>query len=191
MISRWIVKNRRAVIFACVALLHVAALALVRFALPSAGGEIVDDYEILKLVDVEEFVPPPEDPKVTTVYNQPTSSEDVIGMESPVVEITDVEPDYLPQHKVSEVPGIPTGEILSRIDYPPIALRQGIEGVVYLELFIDETGRIRRTKVLKDPGYGFAEAALASLQGVRCRPAKANGMPVAVRFRYPVRFTLK
>ena len=89
------------------------------------------------------------------------------------------------------VPVIPTEKVLSRIKYPELAAKQGIEGVVYLELYIDKTGRIRDAKVLKDPGFGFAEAALAALEGVSCQPAAANGEAVAVKFRYPVRFTLK
>ena len=71
-----------------------------------------------------------------------------------------------------------------------MAMKQGIEGVVYLELFIDENGNIRQVNVLKDPGYGFAEAAIAALDGITCKPALMNDKPVAVRFRYPVRFVL-
>ena len=71
-----------------------------------------------------------------------------------------------------------------------MAMKQGIEGVVYLELFIDEAGNIRQVNVLKDPGYGFAEAAVQALDGIVCKPALMNDKPVAVRFRYPVRFVL-
>lgn len=101
------------------------------------------------------------------------------------------EPEYLPQFKIDEVPIIPARTVLSRIEYPPLAARQGIEANVFLELFIDETGRIRKITVLKDPGHGFAAAAVAALRGVVCTPAMVEGQPVAVRYRYPVRFTLK
>lgn len=102
------------------------------------------------------------------------------------------EPTYLPQSKISEVPLIPAKEVLARIKYPVLAAQLGLEATVYLELFIDQTGLIRKVSVLKDPGNGFAAAAVAALEGVRCRPAvNGDGQPVAVRFRYPVRFTLK
>jgi protein TonB len=101
------------------------------------------------------------------------------------------EPDYVPQFQITDVPVVPVKEVLSRIVYPPLAAKQGIEATVYLELFIDNTGTIRRMTVLKDPGYGFAEAALSALAGMKCTPAKIDGQPVAVRFRYPVRFQLK
>jgi protein TonB len=190
-----LIRHRRSIIFTAAGLLHLAAFIFIRFSMPPAGEVDESKYEILKLVDVEEYLPPPPKENVTTVYNQPTASEQVIQSESAVYEVDDSqyggEPDYLPQHKVSSIPVMPTSDILSRIEYPPIALRQGIEGVVYLELFIDQSGIIRKVKVLKDPGYGFAEAAVAVLQNVLCKPAMANGVPVAVRFRYPVRFSLQ
>ncbi len=99
--------------------------------------------------------------------------------------------EYLPQHNISVPPKIPIDQVLRNIVYPPQANRQRIEGVVYLELYIDRQGVIRRIEVLKDPGYGFAEAAVKAFEGVRCQPAEANGVPVAVRYRYPIRFKLR
>ena len=55
---------------------------------------------------------------------------------------------------------------------------------------IDANGVIRKIKVLKDPGHGFAQAAVAALDGITCVPANANGKNCAVRYRYPVKFTL-
>lgn len=185
-------KYRYGIVFLFAIIIHFAAFALLRFSAPPQAEVQDSDYEILKLVDVEEYTPPPEKPDTTVVYNQPVSAETVIATENDVLEIqtTQAEPDYTPQHKISIVPGIPTREVLDRIEYPPIALRQGIEGIVYLELYIDREGLIRKILVLKDPGYGFSDAAVAALTGVRCKPAYANGVPVAVRFRYPVRFTV-
>jgi protein TonB len=86
---------------------------------------------------------------------------------------------------------MPAEEIRKRIKYPPLANRQKIEAVVFLELYIDKNGDIRNIVVLKDPGYGFAEAAVEALEGMKVEPAEANGIPVAVRYRYPIRFKLK
>lgn len=184
----------RPLIFFVVLLFHVILLLCLNFNNSSKNIEEEKYAEIFKLVDVEEFVPPPPPvvEKNQQVVIQPKASETVEETEEEIVEIPDTEePDYLPQHKISSVPEIPTKEILSRIEYPQMALRQGNEGVVYLELFIDQNGYIRRVNVLKDPGFGFAEAALKALDGIVCKPAMANGKPCAVRFRYPVRFTVK
>jgi protein TonB len=74
--------------------------------------------------------------------------------------------------------------------YPPLAASQGLEVTVILELSIDNGGVIRKIVVLKDPGYGFSEAAIKALSGIHVIPAQAGGEPVAVRYRYPIRFTL-
>ncbi len=167
---------------------------------PSAGNSEQPDFDatMFKLVDVTEYTPPPPvEEKVVVMNSQVKSSEKVIETEEKIQEIPDTtmaaetEVDFLPQHKISSVPVIPTDKILSRVEYPPMALQAGIEGVVYLELFIDQHGEIRKIQVLKDPGHGFAEAALRAMEGLTCIPATANGQNVAVRFRYPVRFSIR
>ena len=154
------------------------------------------DNTIFKMVDVKEFIPPVEEKKeleekkeeVVEINKQEDIVEDIIETEK---EIKEVEIDFLPQHKISELPVLPTDEIRNKIVYPPLANKQGIEGIVYLELYIDQRGELKNVVVLKDPGYGFADAALKAIEGIKCAPAKANGIPVAVRYRYPIRFTLK
>lgn len=181
----------RPLLLSLVVLIHVVVLICVKFNVTEAAQEEEPNAEIFKLVDVEEFVPPPPPPvieKKEVVVNSVKASENIQETEKEVVEVEDI--DYVPQHKISVVPEIPTKAILSKIEYPKMAMKQGIEGVVYLELFIDEEGNIRRINVLKDPGYGFADAAIEALQGIKCKPALVNDKPVAVRFRYPVRFVL-
>ncbi len=187
----------RPLLFGLVIAIHIIVLVCVRFSVKEAALEEEIDAEIFKLVDVEEFVPPPPPPPVIekkeVVVNSVKASETIQETEKEVVEVEEevpVEIEYVPQHKISVVPEIPTKAILSKIEYPKMAMKQGIEGVVYLELFIDEYGNIRRVNVLKDPGYGFADAAVAALEGITCKPALMNDKPVAVRFRYPVRFVL-
>ncbi len=205
--NRLLVLQRfiKPIILLCVLLLHIAALVLVKFHNQVQAQQEEESYEILKLVDVEEFVPPPPPPKeeikevIPEETVQTAVSETVLVTEEEIIESVEDEPrtavpqeiEYVPQHKISTIPEIPTKQILENIVYPAMALRQGLEGVVYLELFIDHEGTIRKIEVLKDPGFGFAEAAIDALKDVVCVPATANGKTVAVRFRYPVRFTLK
>ena len=185
----------RPLLFAFALLLHLAAFYFINFTAKEEEIDTVDfrEAEVFKLVDVQEFVPPPPAPvekkEVVTVSNQPKASENFVETKEEVV-VEREEIVYLPQHKISSVPIIPSREVLSRIVYPPMALKQGIEAVVYLELFIDSNGSIKKIKVLKDPGHGFAQAAVKALEGVTCVPANANGKNCAVRYRYPVKFTL-
>ncbi len=182
-----------------------------------------EDTTIFKVVDLEEYVPPPEpekeekrekkeiepEEKIEVPRQEPIAEEIIEEEKEVVVEESDAAPgegipgpipdpepeepviEYLPQHKISVLPQLDVKAIRSGITYPPLANRQKIEGVVFLELYIDKEGRIRKIEVLKDPGYGFADAAIKALEGMTVEPALANGVPVAVRFRFPIRFTIK
>jgi len=182
-------KIWRLAVFAFALLVHMAAICLFSVKQKEEEIETVDfsQADVFKLVDVQEYTKPePESNEI--VVQQPKASERVLETEKKVKDFD--ESAFLPQHKISSVPVIPIREVLSKIEYPPMALRQGIEAVVYLELFIDSKGAIKNIKVLKDPGHGFAEAAVAALKGIVCVPANANGKNVAVRYRYPIKFTL-
>ena len=179
----------RLAVFAFALLIHVAAICFFSVKQKEEDVETVDfsQADVFKLVDVQEYVKhEPQNDEI--VVNQPKASERVRETEKKVKDFD--ESAFLPQHKISSVPVIPIREVLSKIEYPPMALRQGIEAVVYLELFIDSKGAIKNIKVLKDPGHGFAEAAVAALKGIVCVPANANGKNCAVRYRYPIKFTL-
>jgi periplasmic protein TonB len=196
-VNRWL----RYGILAGVLLLH--GVVLLTVSITTRIQEQREDTTVLKMVDVREYrppvpeppeeelePPPPEDEMIVT--DQP--AEIVLETEEEIAPLPPPEPrepEFLPQHRISRPPEIPTEEIRSRVEYPVLANRQGIEGVVYLELFIDETGEIRRIDILKEPGFGLGDAAAAAFDGVTVAPAESNGQPVAVRFRYPVRFQLR
>ena len=193
-------KFVRPAIFAFVLLLHAAAIVFINFSSREEDSQ-TDEFveaEVFKLVDIQEYTPPPPAPvekSVVKVASQPKAAENIIETKEEVMEekpasVNSEQIEYLPQHKISSIPVIPSREVLSRIVYPSMALKQGIEAVVYLELFIDSTGLIKKIKVLKDPGHGFAEAAVKALEGLKCIPASANGKNCAVKYRYPVKFTL-
>ena len=81
--------------------------------------------------------------------------------------------------------------LASRIKYPSLAKRQGIEGLVMLRLCISVSGKVERIEVEEDPGYGLAQAAVKAFTGFQGEPALLGGEAVPVTLRYPVRFTLK
>jgi protein TonB len=100
--------------------------------------------------------------------------------------------EFLPMHLVSERPRFSEAELKRRTVYPPIAQRAGVEGTVYLEIFVDSAGAVQAVTILKEdpPDRGFGEAAARAFRGLTGEPARANGVPVACRYRYPVRFEL-
>ncbi len=205
----WLRRNVRTILVVLVAAgLHL--YLILTFAIQTESREEREDVTIFRMVDVQEYVPPPpepepEPPEPEEVEEVPEEeiAEEVIETEEEIEETETPPPpprqgppgppeiEYLPQHMISAAPKIPMDEVRDNIEYPPLANRQRIEGVVYLELYIDAEGTIRDIKVLRDPGYGLGDAAVAAFDGVTVVPAEANDVPVAVRFRFPVRFQLR
>ena len=76
--------------------------------------------------------------------------------------------------------------------YPEIAQEAGIEGVVVVQAFIDEKGRVKETLKLKGvPHTGLDEAAMEAIRKTRFRPAKQRERAVGVWISIPVNFRLK
>ena len=76
--------------------------------------------------------------------------------------------------------------------YPDIAQEAGIEGVIVVQAFIDEKGRVKETLILKGvPNTGLDEAAMEAIKGTRFRPAKQRERAVGVWISIPVNFRLK
>jgi len=202
---------RRLIIGIIVGVLHIAALFLVVFNGGASAGPVTDaGAAVFKLTDISEAPPPPPPPKVEPVVVQKSVeepvAENIVETEAPVETTEQSAPqtpntgfstgdneNYLPQSQISVLPKFNDKEILSHLEYPAIARRSGIEGVVVLELFINRLGYVTRVRVLKETpaGHGFAESAVKAFTGLRAVPAQANGVNVAVRYRYPVRFQLR
>jgi TonB family protein len=76
--------------------------------------------------------------------------------------------------------------------YPPIALRQKLEGTVELNVLVDERGNVAETLVISGAGgrSGLNEAAVDSVRRRRYRPATKDGVPVKVWLPVRVQFRL-
>jgi protein TonB len=194
----------RLIIFLVVAGLHGILLLFFVINIEASIAEPEQQVQVMKLTDIQEEEPPPPPPKeeprliqTTVEAVAETMIETDIVPEQLVVAVpqrveTEVI-DYLPMHRISVPPSFSEREIRQALVYPPIALRSGVEGTVYLELFIDKDGLVRNIMILREdpPDRGFGEAAIKAFQGLRGVPAQANGDPVAVRYRYPVRFSIR
>ncbi len=193
---------KKIALFALVALAHLVVVLTLNFVSGQARQAVPERAEVFKLVDVnfkepEKIEPPPKDiPEPSQVALQDATSEAIVVTEDQVPlnsSSAALEEDYLPMHKISQVPQINESLVRKNLRYPEIARRSEKEGLVYLELFIDREGRVRKISVLKEEpsGLGFAEAAVQAFSDFVCTPAKANGQAVSVRYRYPIRFSLR
>ena len=76
--------------------------------------------------------------------------------------------------------------------YPEIAQEAGIEGVVVVQAFIDDRGRVKETLIFKGvPNTGLDEAAMEAIRRTKFHPAEQRERPVAVWISIPVNFRLK
>jgi TonB family protein len=78
------------------------------------------------------------------------------------------------------------------LEYPPMAMRQRVEGTVELSALVDDKGAVTDAQVVSAPGgrTGLAEAALDNVKRWRYRPATKDGIPVKVWITVRVRFEL-
>ncbi|MBE2280526.1 MAG: energy transducer TonB [Ignavibacteriaceae bacterium] len=83
------------------------------------------------------------------------------------------------------------GAIQSKIVYPEIAKRAGVEGRVYVLAFVDEQGDVTKAQVIKGIGAGCDEAALEAVKKTKFKPGKQRGKPVKVQVSIPVMFRLQ
>jgi periplasmic protein TonB len=195
----------RFLIFAAVAILHVLIILLVAFNIETIIAIPEPVAGVMKLVDVEEEILPPERPVDTVTNTMETVAETMIETdEAPPPPMLHTEPvpvpvsppeeiKYLQQHLVTSLAVLPEKEIISAALYPSIALRSGIEGTAFLDLFIDQYGNIREITILGEspPGRGFGEAAVNAFKGFKAKPAEVDGTPVAARLRFNFTFRIK
>ena len=78
------------------------------------------------------------------------------------------------------------------LQYPPIALRQHVEGVIELNVLVDEKGGVADAKVVTGVvgRSGLNEAAIDYARRQRYRPATKEGVPVKVWMPLRVKFEL-
>ena len=98
---------------------------------------------------------------------------------------------YLPYAEVMPQPEGGIGEVYKHITYPEIAKKAGIEGKVYLLIYINEKGGVDDVKVIKSLGAGCDEAAIAGIKSVKFSPGKNKGVPVKVKLSLSVVFKLQ
>jgi protein TonB len=75
--------------------------------------------------------------------------------------------------------------------YPEIALRAGLEGNVFLKVWVDKEGKVRKAVILKSDAEIFNQAAQEAAQQWVFTPAVMQKGPVSVWVSIPFRFRLQ
>lgn len=137
--------------------------------------------------------PPPPKPKL------PVAAESDEEVEAETIEKTDftglekeADVDFRPPKFVAyEVAPQPLNERIMQGIYPEVARRLGIEGKLYLELWIDTKGKVRNVIITKPLYPAIDKVAKERAYQLKFNPAMQNDKPVAVRLAYPVIFKLE
>ncbi|MBU6119771.1 TonB family protein [Hymenobacter siberiensis] len=84
-------------------------------------------------------------------------------------------------------------EALQRlVHYPAAALRQQLQGRVFVSFLVTESGEVRNGKIVKGIGGGCDEEVLAAVRLLpRFIPGTQQGRPVSVSFTVPVTFNIQ
>ena len=77
-------------------------------------------------------------------------------------------------------------------EYPRLARRRGLEGVVLLEVLVDSSGRVANMRLSRTSGYALLDkAAMKGVQRWQFTPGTMNGSTQEMWVEIPVRFQLR
>ncbi|MEO9884353.1 MAG: TonB family protein [Balneola sp.] len=93
---------------------------------------------------------------------------------------------------VENMPELQGGQVglQSKVLYPPVAIRAGIEGRVTVQFIVDKNGDVVNPKVIRGIGGGCDEEALRVISQAKFTPGKQRGRNVAVQMSLPILFKL-
>ena len=159
--------------------------------------------EVEQTKQIETPPPPPRPPVPVEVPNDEIIEDDIIDIDTeldfdsqidlpPPPPAEDEEEEEQIFVVVEQQPQLIGGisSVQSKITYPELARRAGIEGRVIVQFVVDEEGRVQDPKVVRGIGGGCDEEALKAVRTAKFRPGLQRGRPVKVRYSLPVTFSL-
>jgi len=197
-------KNRYPIVIRITALIGVLLVTLNFLLFPRFINTV--DFESVEQVIIENIdipqtqqidnTPPPARPSIPVPSDDEDIADDLTLDELDFDDFSNLDAPPPPPSgpKVVFIPydDPPVAMTPIRPKYPEIAQEAGIEGVVVVQAFIDEKGRVKETLILKGvPNTGLDEAAMQAIRETRFRPAKQRERSVGVWISIPVNFRLK
>ena len=145
---------------------------------------------------LQNIVKPPHPPKpkmpVAAKSDEEVEAETIEKTDFKGLEKKEADVDFAPPRFVAyEVAPKPLNENIMQGIYPEVARRFGIEGKLYLELWIDTKGKVRNVIITKPLYPAIDKVAQEKAYQLKFNPAMQNDKPVAVRLAYPVIFKLE
>jgi periplasmic protein TonB len=165
--------------------------------------EVIEMEEIIQTQHIETPPPPPRPPVPVTVpddeiiedidfqIDAELSLGSALELPPPPREEEEPEEDFFVV--VENMPELIGGlaELQSRIRYPEMARRAGIEGRVYVQFIVNERGEVEDPRVIRGIGGGCDEEAIRAVSQARFKPGMQRGRPVRVQYSLPIVFRLQ
>ena len=156
---------------------------------------IIENIDIPQTQQIDN-TPPPARPSIPVPSDDEDIADDLTLDELDFDDFSNMDAPPPPPSgpKVAFIPYdlAPRAKTVIKPIYPEIAQEAGIEGVVVVQAFIDERGRVKETLILKGvPNTGLDEAAMEAIRRTKFHPAEQRERPVGVWISIPVNFRLK
>ena len=163
--------------------------------------------EVKQTQQVEQPPPPPKPPVPVEVPDDEVLQDEDLNLDAfldldapiantpppppPAEEEKEEEPEiFVIVEQMPELIG-GLGSIQSKINYPEIAKKAGVEGRVIVQFVVDESGGVVDPQVVRGIGAGCDEEAIRAVRQAKFTPGKQRGKPVKVKMSLPITFKLK
>lgn len=171
--------------------------------------EVVEIEEIQQTQQIEEPPPPPSPPVPVEVPNDEVLEDETLDLDAaldldePVSQTPPPPPAEAEEEEereepevfviVEEMPELIGGlsAIQSKIRYPEVAKKAGVEGRVFVQFVVDEQGNVVDPEVTRGIGAGCDEEAIRAVQQAKFKPGQQRGKPVRVKMSLPITFKLR
>jgi TonB family protein len=70
--------------------------------------------------------------------------------------------------------------------YPPEAAAKGIEGEVWVRMWVDEKGNVSKAMIERSPDQSLSSAAMEAALKLRFKPSMSDGKPIGVWLIIPI-----
>ena len=81
-------------------------------------------------------------------------------------------------------------EILKNIEYPQIAMNNGVQGKVTVLVYVNDEGKVTTTKVIESENKILEDVAISAIKKTNYKPAEQNGIKVGIWISIPIKFSL-
>ena len=102
---------------------------------------------------------------------------------------------YETVEQMPQFPGGMTGlmqYLAKNVKYPADAQKKGIQGKVFVQIIVDENGKVSNAKIVQGISPSLDAEALRVVYNMpQWRPGMKNGKPVSVKYAFPINFRLR